>query len=62
MSKIYRFDNEALFKDFVSKYGLNLFLGAGFSTYAYNDQQETLPLGGEIATRLCSLFNLDKTV
>ncbi len=60
MGKIARFDNEPLFKDFVSKYGLNLFLGAGFSTYAYNDQQESLPLGAKISDRLCDVFGLDK--
>ena len=45
MDKVVRFDNEPLFREFVSKYGMNLFLGAGFSTYAYNDQPEALPLG-----------------
>lgn len=60
MGKVIRFDNEPLFKDFVSKYGLNLFLGAGFSTYAYNDQRESLPLGATIADRLCSVFGLDQ--
>lgn len=55
-----RFDNEPLFKEFVSKYGMNLFLGAGFSTYAYNDQRETLPLGSAILDRLCDVFSLDK--
>ncbi len=60
MGKIVRFDNESLFKDFVSKYGLNLFLGAGFSTYAYNNKKESLPLGSAISDRLCSVFGLDK--
>lgn len=60
MGKVIRFDNEPLFKEFVSKYGMNLFLGAGFSTYAYNDQDETLPLGPAISDRLCKVFSLDK--
>lgn len=60
MGKVVRFDNEPLFMEFVSKYGLNLFLGAGFSTYAYNDNKEALPLGPAISERLCSTFNLDK--
>lgn len=60
MGKVVRFDNEPLFKEFVSKYGMNLFLGAGFSTYAYNDQNETLPLGPAISDRLCQVFSLDK--
>lgn len=60
MGKVVRFDNEPLFKEFVSKYGLNLFLGAGFSTYAYNDNREALPLGSAISERLCAVFDLDK--
>lgn len=61
MKKVVRFDNEPLFREFVSKYGMNLFLGAGFSTYAYNDQPEALPLGDAIAVRLCNVFGLDKS-
>lgn len=60
MGKVVRFDNEPLFKEFASKYGINLFLGAGFSTYAYNEQCETLPLGPAISDRLCQVFDLDK--
>lgn len=60
MDKIVRFDNEPLFKEFVSKYGMNLFLGAGFSTYAYNEQDEALPLGEAIADKLCTVFGLNK--
>lgn len=61
MGKIVRFDNEPLFREFVSKYGMNLFVGAGFSTYAYNEQRETLPLGIAISDRLCEKFSIDKT-
>lgn len=61
MGKVVRFDNEPLFREFVSKYGMNLFLGAGFSTYAYNDQPEALPLGAAIADRLCDVFGLEKS-
>ena len=39
-----RFDNEKLFINYVTQYGLNLYLGAGFSVYAYNENSETLPL------------------
>ena len=43
-----RFDNETLFISMVSKYGMNLYLGAGFSVYAYNEDGEALPLGDKI--------------
>lgn len=55
-----RFDKEALFKELVTKYGLNLYLGAGFSTYAYNGAGESLPLGNDINDRLIKLFSLDE--
>lgn len=55
-----RFDKEALFIEDVKKYGLNLFLGAGFSVYAYNEEDEKLPLGKEINTRLIEKFSLSK--
>ena len=35
-----RFDNEALFVSLVSNYGMNLYLGAGFSVYADNETGE----------------------
>lgn len=35
-----RFDNEALFVSLVSNYGMNLYLGAGFSVYADNEAGE----------------------
>lgn len=54
-----RFDNEQLFISLVKKYGMNLFLGAGFSVYAYNDSDESLPLGNEINNRLIDLFQLN---
>ena len=46
-----RFDNEELFKELARSYGINLYLGAGFSVYAYNDNDEKLPLGDEINKR-----------
>lgn len=55
-----RFDKEELFKELVKKHGMNLYLGAGFSVYAYNDDGEKLPLGDEINNRLIELFSLDK--
>lgn len=54
-----RFDKELLFKQLVTKYGLNLYLGAGFSVNAYNKENESLPLGDEINKRLIDLFGLD---
>ena len=61
MSKIVRFDNEPLFKEFVSKYGMNLFLGAGFSTYAYNEQDEALPLLASFIHRLKHISSIRST-
>lgn len=55
-----KFDKEALFIDLVSKSGLNLFLGAGFSVYAYNSDGQSLPLGEGINEMLINLFSLDK--
>lgn len=54
-----RFDNEELFKELVKKYGMNLFVGAGFSVYAYNEDKESLSLGEEINKKLIKLFSLD---
>lgn len=56
------FENQQLFNNFVSKYGLNLFLGAGFSTYAYNFDDETLPLGNVICKRLIDNFGLNPDI
>lgn len=56
-----RFDNEELFKELAKSYGINLYLGAGFSVYAYNDNDEKLPLGDEINKRLIKMFSLDNS-
>ena len=56
-----RFDNEELFKELARSYGINLYLGAGFSVYAYNDNDEKLPLGDEINKRLIKMFSLDNS-
>lgn len=53
-----RFDNEALFVSLVSNYGMNLYLGAGFSVYADNETGEKLPLGNEINKHLINVFGL----
>ena len=53
-----RFDNEALFVSLVSNYGMNLYLGAGFSVYADNEAGEKLPLGNEINKHLIDVFGL----
>lgn len=55
-----RFDREVLFRELVKKHGMNLYLGAGFSVYAYNEEEESLPLGNEINEKLIELFALDK--
>lgn len=54
----FSFENEHLFIEYAKKYGFNLFLGAGFSAYAYNEEGR-LPLGNEIGEKLASLFSLD---
>lgn len=59
--KFMRVDKEELFKVLVKEHGLNLYLGAGFSVYAYNSDGDTLPLGNEINKRLIKLFSLDDT-
>ena len=55
------FEKEALFKQLVSNSGMNLYLGAGFSAYAYNSDKESLPLGNIINERLIEMFSLDKS-
>lgn len=55
-----RFDKEPLFKELVRKHGFNVYLGAGFSVYAKNDDGESLPLGNRINDKLIKLFQLDK--
>lgn len=55
-----RFDNKELFISLVSQYGMNLYLGAGFSVYAKNEGGEGLPLGNEINKRLIKEFGLKK--
>lgn len=52
------FENEELFKHLVKNHGLNLFLGAGFSVYARNAEDEPLPLSNEINNQLIKLFSL----
>ncbi len=39
-----RFDKKELFIAMAMKYGLNLYLGAGFSVYAYNEKGDSLSL------------------
>lgn len=55
-----KFEKEALFKELVKKHGMNLYLGAGFSVYAYNNDNVSLPLGNDINKKLIELFGLDK--
>ena len=56
-----RFDKETLFMELVAKHGFNLYLGAGFSVYARNEEGDYLPLGDKINERLIEIFQLDKT-
>lgn len=56
-----KFQKEALFKQLVTNSGMNLYLGAGFSVYAYNSEEKTLPLGKTINEQLIQLFSLDKS-
>lgn len=56
------FENEELFKSFSAQYGINLFIGAGFSTYSYNEEGESLPLGAEICKKLVQKFEIDNAV
>lgn len=58
MSKV-EFENLDLFIEFVSRSGFNLFLGAGFSVYAKNDNDENLPLGNSIGKTIAKLFDLN---
>lgn len=46
------------FVSLVSNYGMNLYLGAGFSVYADNEAGEKLPLGNEINKHLIDVFGL----
>ena len=56
-----KFEKEPLFRELVSKYGMNLYIGAGFSVYAYNCDGESLPLGKNINNELIKNFSLDQT-
>ncbi len=58
MEEVKLFENETLFIKFASKYGFNLFLGAGFSVYAYNYDETPLPLGNKINSILQELFDV----
>lgn len=61
MEDFMRFDKESLFRELVSRYGMNLYVGAGFSVYAYNQEGQSLPLGDEINRYLIDIFDLDKS-
>ncbi len=54
------FKNEKTFKEMVSKYGLNLFIGAGFSILSKNKNDENLKTSIEITEDIISYFNLAK--
>lgn len=57
--KASNFEKLELFKENVARSGFNLFLGAGFSIYAKNGDDEYLPLGNEIGEHIANLFELD---
>ena len=56
----FEFENDKLFENVVTSYGLNLFLGAGFSVYSYNEEGESLPLGNKIKEKICETFSIEK--
>ncbi|MGF7143828.1 energy-coupling factor transporter ATP-binding protein EcfA2 [Anaerotaenia torta] len=45
--------------EMVGQYGLNMFLGAGFSAYAKNNENEKLPLGNKICEQLIKTFEVE---
>ena len=53
-----RFDNKNLFEN-QYKFGINLFLGAGFSVNAYSMGDKNLPIGNALAEDLKNHFNLN---
>ncbi len=55
---MFEFDSFERFQEVVKQYGLNLFLGAGFSVEAENIKKEKLKLGCEISEALCHTFSL----
>ncbi|WRS28976.1 SIR2 family protein (plasmid) [Oscillospiraceae bacterium MB08-C2-2] len=52
------FEYERIFIDMVEQNHLNLFLGAGFSTYAKNENGDFLPLGYKINETLKECFDI----
>ena len=40
------------------KTGINVFVGAGFSLYAYDKRKQKLPSGNKLADELKSMFNV----
>jgi len=55
-----RFENKKTFEELISKSGLNLFIGAGFSILSYNKNDEKLMLGVELKKYLVEHFDLEK--
>lgn len=53
------FENENIFWQDEEKYGINLFLGAGFSVLARNYCDETLPCGSDIIKKVKDHFSLN---
>ncbi len=51
-----KFEKEALFRQLTLNSGMNLYLGAGFSVYAYNVEGNSLPLGKSINEKLIDVF------
>ncbi len=54
------FENQNAFEEIVSKEGLNLFLGAGFSVHSYNRDDTKLLLGSELKDYLLRHFDLNQ--
>lgn len=53
-----RFDSQHVFENYLRS-GINLFLGAGFSVLAKNQDGQDLPIGSQLAEELKSQFALD---
>jgi hypothetical protein len=61
MERTMQIENENTFRAAIGKQ-VNLFLGAGFSTLAQDNEGNDLPLGGELAKELRAAFELEELV
>ena len=54
------FENEATFKSVIKEFGLNLFLGAGFSVESRNKYDENLFVVNKLIPDICKYFDIEK--